>query len=270
MKKWLGIFLAGALLAPIAWAADDLLSSQMVDEARAWTKKGRDDLAAEVWRKLLRTNSRHPEALVKLGLIEARVGNIKEAQALQLRAGQLAQPPQGLKELSTLVKATEYSAKGSVPPVSPAPVRVTETAPKTKEVTSEPLRRVAQPKEAKSAPAATSTVSDLAVYQTQSAFTEKWEDTRRSLEQLVQYHPTAPRYRIALASHLTHRESTRREAIRQLEALTLGDRDGKRTKIIWQQALLALSARESDRELFSAYLARFPRDTLISERVRGL
>lgn len=270
MKKWLGLFLAGALLAPMGWAADDLLSSQMVDEARAWTQKGRDDLAAEVWRKLLRTNSRHPEALIKLGLIEARVGNIKEAQALHQRAGQLAKPPQGLKELSAILSATESPAKGSVSPASPPPVRVIETAPKTKAVTSEPLRRVAPPKEAKSAPAVTSTASDLAVYQTNSAITEKWEDTRRSLERLAQDHPTAPRYRIALASHLTHRESTRREAIRLLSALTLGGRGSKRTKIMWQQALLALNAREGDRELFSAYLARFPRDPLISERVRGL
>lgn len=270
MKKWLGIFLAGALLAPLGWAADDLLSSQMVDEARTWTQKGRDDLAAEVWRKLLRTNSRHPEALVKLGLIEAHVGNIKEAQALHQRAGQLAKPPRGLKELSAILSATEFPVKEPVSHASPPPVRVTETAPKTKAATSEPLRRVAPPKEVISAAAATSTASDLAVYQTNSAITEKWEDTRRSLERLAQDHPTPPRYRIALASHLTHRESTRREAIRQLEALTLGGRGGKRTKIMWQQALLALNARDGDRQLFSAYLARFPHDTLISERARGL
>lgn len=270
MEKWLGLFLAGALLSPMGWAADDLLNSQMVDEARTWTQKGRDDLAAEVWRKLLRTNSRHPEALVKLGLIEAHVGNIKEAQALHQRAGQLAKPPKGLKELSTILSPTESPVKGPVSAASPPPVRVFEAAPITKAVTSEPLRRVAPPKDAKSAAAAISTASDLAVYQTNSAITEKWEDTRRSLERLAQDHPTAPRYRIALASHLTHRESTRREAIRQLEALTLGGHGSKQTKIMWQQALLALSARDGERELFSAYLARFPGDTLIRERVRGL
>ena len=270
MKKWLWILLAGALLAPIGWAADDLLSSQMVDEARAWMQKGRNDLAAEVWRKLLRTNSRHPEALVNLGLIEARIGNVREAQALHQRAGQLAKPPQGLKELSAILSTTESPGKESVLPASPPTVRITETAPKTKAVTSESLRQVAPPKEGKSALSATSTASDLAVYQTNSAITEKWEDTRRSLERLAQDHPTEPRYRIALASHLTHRESTRREAIRQLEALTLGGLGSNRTKIMWQQALLALNARDGERELFSAYLARYPRDTLIRERARGL
>jgi len=64
-----------ALVAP-ALAADDLETSQMVDQARHWQQKRRDDLAAEAWRKVLRFDPKHPEALAKLGAIEARAGNL--------------------------------------------------------------------------------------------------------------------------------------------------------------------------------------------------
>lgn len=63
------------LVAPTL-AADDLETSQMVDQARHWQKKRRDDLAAEAWRKVLRFEPKHPEALAKLSAIEAHTGNL--------------------------------------------------------------------------------------------------------------------------------------------------------------------------------------------------
>lgn len=113
---WLTLALA-AFVQPVA-AADDLISSQLVDQARHWQQKNRDDIAADLWRKLLRTSPGHPEALVKLGAIEARAGNIKEAEALYNRATQLAKPAIGLSELSTALR----TAKGLRPdlPTPPA------------------------------------------------------------------------------------------------------------------------------------------------------
>ncbi len=64
-----------AQVAP-ALASDDLETSQMVDQARQWQQKRRDDLAAEIWRKVLRFDPKHPEALAKLGAIEASAGNL--------------------------------------------------------------------------------------------------------------------------------------------------------------------------------------------------
>jgi cytochrome c-type biogenesis protein CcmH/NrfG len=100
-----------ALLGQAVMADDDLMSSQMVDQARQWQHKNRSDLAAELWRKLLLTAPRHPEALVKLGTIEARAGNVKEAEALYIRANQLATPPAGLKELYAVILAAKGSSE---------------------------------------------------------------------------------------------------------------------------------------------------------------
>lgn len=97
----LGFFASTAL------SADDLIASEMVSKAREWQQKNRDDLAAEIWRKLLRANPLHSEALVKLGVIEARAGNRSEAEALYKRAGQLAKPPVGLNQLSIALSANQ-------------------------------------------------------------------------------------------------------------------------------------------------------------------
>ncbi|MBX9834543.1 MAG: hypothetical protein K2X65_00010, partial [Burkholderiaceae bacterium] len=51
--------------------AEDLMTSQLADQARQWQEKGRDDLAADLWRKILRADPKHAEARAKLLQIEA-------------------------------------------------------------------------------------------------------------------------------------------------------------------------------------------------------
>ena len=131
----------GALTQP-SWSADDLMASQWVDPAREWQQKDRDDLAADLWRKLLRANPKHPEALVKLGVIKARAGNLKEAEELHKRAAGLAKPPAGLNQLPLAVGAVKGRPAHLVPalakpepskpvPRKPAPPKSVETAAKT-------------------------------------------------------------------------------------------------------------------------------------------
>ena len=73
-------------LQSLAFSADDLVTSQMVDEARMWQSKGRTDLASNIWRRILVTNPQHVEALASLGVTEALAGNWEEAQSLYQRA----------------------------------------------------------------------------------------------------------------------------------------------------------------------------------------
>ena len=105
MGKMVSFMLALMLgvLPHASWSADDLMASQWVDQAREWQLKDRDDLAAELWRKLLRADPKHPEALVKLGVIEARAGNLREAQELYARAIRLPKPPAELRQLSAAI-----------------------------------------------------------------------------------------------------------------------------------------------------------------------
>ncbi len=119
-KKLTCLTLAWATLVGPALAADDLETSQMVDQARQWQQKRRDDLAAEIWRKVLRFDPKHPEALAKLGAIEARAGNLP---------AQTPPPPD-------VAAKQKPSAPAKLP--SSAPSRPQATAPNTTATTNDP------------------------------------------------------------------------------------------------------------------------------------
>lgn len=132
MKKLAWLLLTSASLTQVVWAADDLMSSQLADEARQWQQKDRNDIAADLWRKLLRADPMHPEALVKLGLIEVRAGNIQEAEVLHSRASQLAAQPAGLFELSAALRTLKGSPANLLPlPTKQLPSKPIEKAAKT-------------------------------------------------------------------------------------------------------------------------------------------
>lgn len=257
MRKMAWFTLALASLASSAWAVDDLMSSQLVDEARQWQQKDRDDIAAGLWRKLLRANPKHPEALVKLGAIETRAGNIKEAEALFTRASQLAVVPAGLNELSATLAAIKGPPKDlPAPPMLDASKALEDMA-----ITIRDKRVI---------PKLSRNDASQMLDQTSHLTQTQWAASRRALEKRAQNHPDDNRHLVALARHLTYREGTRREALRQLEALTNRGLGTKETQKSWKKALLSLRTQPTDSALFSTYLARFPDDLVIRERLRRL
>jgi tetratricopeptide (TPR) repeat protein len=137
----------GALAQP-ARSADDLIASAIVDQAREWQQKDRDDLAAQLWRKLLRANPTHPEALVKLGVIEVRAGNRRQAEELYARATKLTKPPVGLSQLSAALSAIKVNSAGMVSPLprqQPEPSRPARPKPKaSKPATAKPVESAAK------------------------------------------------------------------------------------------------------------------------------
>lgn len=244
------------VLSPSVWAVDDLMSRQMVDQARDWSQKGRDDLAEPVWRRVLSVEPSHPEALIKLGLLEARAGNLKEAQSLYQRASKLLPTPKGLSLLST--------ALGSVNDLQP----LVKTAPKT--LPAEPVKRdliITERPLIKKPVESTSTVEIKRIPKDSG---QSWEDRRLSLEKAAQDHPGDARHLLALASHLTQREPTRREAIRQLEALGSSGLRASEIKKPWKKALLALTPQQGDQVLFKNYLTRHPSSTSVERRLNTL
>lgn len=149
MKILILLVLAIGLVVPLARAGDDLMASQLVDQAREWQQKDRDDIAAELWRKLLRADPKHPEALVQLGVIEARAGNFKEAGALYDRASKLAKPPAGLSALALALGAAKGKPGNLAPPpkkpelAKPEPARVVPPKPSEPAEKTAPDKRIA-------------------------------------------------------------------------------------------------------------------------------
>lgn len=295
MKKIACLMLLLESFAQPVWPADDLMSSQLVDQARYWQQRDRDDIAADLWRKLLRTDPKHPEALVRLGVIEARSGNTKKAEALYNRASKLATPPAGLNELSAALKAVEGTPKNlpPAPPVEPKQERPKQEQPKQeqpkqeqpkqerpkqeqpkqeqpKQVAPKPVGQVVKANRNKQLETKSASQSTLDLYQVPGATSEKWAEARRDLEELARNHPGDASYLIVLARHLTYREATRREAIRQIAGLVNRGSGAEELQKTWRQALIWLNVRTSDLALFSAYLTRFPNDSAIGERLRTL
>jgi tetratricopeptide (TPR) repeat protein len=254
----IGFSLAVALATafPAARAADDSSVQKLIDQARYWQQKKRDDLAAEAWKKLLRTDPNHPLALVQLGSLEALAGHSKEAEELYQRAKALNPQPVGIGELETALKVQKA-----------APTELTAA------------RKQAQSGQAEQAVKSYQTILGdtrpagqfgLEYYQTLGGTREGWDEARRGMEQLARNNPGDARYLLALGRHLTYRESTRREGIRQLAALAQQDGVAQDAQKAWRQALVWLNARIADRPLFQHYLQLFANDQAIRERVRQL
>jgi tetratricopeptide (TPR) repeat protein len=304
-------------LAQVAWSADDLVTSQLVDEARTWQQKDRDDLAADVLRKLLRINPGHPEAMVSLAGIEARAGNLREAEALYGRAARLSPVPRGLAGVQALIAEKKGVPLASKEVGSPKPGLV---RPKPEPQAQAPVQpqvkaRVQpekKPEPQASKPAAASTTTTTSAASTtvkdnsrdvksitvkgvstseKPAKTEKeaakqasketalgedgssgndWAETRQRLEERARRSPGDAKAIYALAKHLTQRDATRREALRQLSYLSQQKFSSRDLKQVWRQALLAIEGHAGDQPLFNAYMRVYPDDATIGARLRGL
>ncbi|MEQ1917289.1 MAG: cellulose synthase subunit BcsC-related outer membrane protein [Gallionella sp.] len=235
-----------------AWAAVDNASQVLIEQATYWQQKNRDDLAGDAWRKLLRAEPNHPQALIQLAKIELRAGNVTEAQALYERAARLSPPPVGLTELASSLRM------GTVPASELDVARKQAQA-------GQPDAAVKQYKKALKGERPSGALG-LEYYQTLGGTREGWGEARQGLETLAKNHPGDKTYLLALAKHLTYRETTRREGIRQLVALS-SDVEADRA---WRQALVWLDAKKSDRKLFEEFLARHPEDAGIKSRLASL
>ena len=73
-----------SVLACLFWAgtahALDPLEQSLVDKATYWQQKGRGDLAAESWKKLLLTDPESADALEGMGVYEAQQGHAAESR----------------------------------------------------------------------------------------------------------------------------------------------------------------------------------------------
>jgi Tfp pilus assembly protein PilF len=256
LTAWLILTMALAPCARPVFAADDPALHQLIDQARYWQAKKRDDLAADVWRKILRADPNHPLALVQLGAIEARTGNTKDAEELYKRAAALAPPAAGLAELETALKVQRAA------PSVLAEARKQAQAGKAEQAVKDYRGILGDTKPAGQ--------FGLEYYQTLGATGEGWDEARRGLEQLARNNPGDNRYLMALAHHLTYRETTRREGIRQLAGLAQHEPGAQEAQKAWRQALVWLNARSGDRGLFQQYLSLFGNDQAVRERLRAL
>ena len=236
-----------------AASADDLATRRLIDQAMHWQKKGRDDLAAGIWQKLLKADPANPDALVELGQIEIRAGKMQEARGYLERAKALPNPPKRLGDLETaLVSGTK--------PTELAAARKEAAAGNSEQAVSRYQSVIGSNAKPEGQ-------LGLEYYQTLGGTKAGWDEARRGLENLAQKNPGDERYLLALARHLTYREGTRREGIRQLSALANRSTNSDEAQKAWRQALVWLGNSPSDAPLYTAYLRRYPSDEIVRERL---
>lgn len=242
--------LAGlSILSTPAWAQSASIQ-QLVSQGNYWQDQGREDLAADTWRKLLATDPNQPDALLGLGIIDLNQGRRAEAQKrlqqLQARHPRAAQTTRLRTALgggggnTALQTARRAAAAGRY---------------------AEAVRAYDQAFEGQGP----SDDVALEYYQVLAGTQEGWTRARDGLRALVARTDT-PSARLALAQVLTYREPTRREGIAQLAALSQRQETAGPARSAWRQALLWLNAGTADAALFQSYLAAQPNDREVAAK----
>jgi Flp pilus assembly protein TadD len=249
----MGLALGGlAVAVPLVQAATPE-EQLLLDKARYWEDRGRLDMAADSWQKVLLVNPDQPEALTGLGIKAAMSGDTEQAQKYlaQLRAVAPKHPGN--------VRIREALSYGKLDQVLLAKARSAAAAGDYAAAVAyyKQLLGDMQPE------------GDLALeyYTTLAGIKDQWQVARDGLQALVASLPREGRYRLALAKHLSYRESSRRQAIGMLKALAADPHYGAQAKAAWRQALLWLKTKPSDAALFEQYLASARGDKAVRKRL---
>ena len=242
---------AAANAAPASGTGDAV--AELAQQARYWESKNRYEMGAESWRKLLRLSPNNSDALAALALDEARSGQAGQASSDldQLRATdpRQAQIPaiedaihQGAFNDSSLEPARGLAKQGKYDDAVDA------------------YRKIY----GKNIPGGT---LGLEYYQTLAGSQNGWEPARSGLEQLAKSHPNDPRYQLALAQHYTYRESTRREGLDRLEALSSSPMVAEDARRSWREALGWLGTSPGDERYYRDYVNRYGNDPELSAKL---
>src|SRR5690606_25374619 len=216
-----------------------------------WHDQGREDLAADAWRKLLAVDPAQPDALLGLGLIDLNQGRRAEAQR---RLAQLQSAHPDAPQTARLRMALGGAGGGGNQLQS---ARRAAAAGRY----AEAVRAYDQAFGNSGPP------DDLALeyYQVLAGTPDGWERARDGLRRHVASTNT-PAASLALGQVLTYREPTRREGIARLRGLASREDVGGPARAAWRQALLWLNASRADAGLYDECLQVQPNDREVAAK----
>ncbi|MBD7922605.1 cellulose synthase subunit BcsC-related outer membrane protein [Xanthomonas bonasiae] len=253
------LYLAGmidlCLLAGNAHAQAGNATQQLVSQGNYWHDQGRDDLAADTWRKLLRVDPNQPDALLGLAQIDLAQGRQGEARKrLQQLQKTHPQAPQ--------TQRLSQAIGGSGDSVNLRNARRAASAGRYVEA----VREYQALFDGKAPPDHLA----LEYYQALAGTPQGWDGARDGLRRLVAAQPNNGAAALALAQVLTYREPSRREGIAQLSAMSKRPDVGGPARAAWRQALLWLNAGNADAPLYQAFLAANPNDAEVAAKATKL
>jgi tetratricopeptide (TPR) repeat protein len=244
------------LLGGTALAQLNPAQKALEEQGRYWEDRHQPDRAAVAWQKLLESDADNAEALLHLGIIEARAGHLDKARgyAAKLKTAH----PNG-PEVAVLDRAI---AVGVVPPGAVDEARKLARAGQYDEAIA------AYRKALKGQPP----TPDLAreYYETLAGTKAGWAEARKGLQEMAAALPRDPSVQYGYARVLTYHEDTRRQGIAMLASLSGDASVGKQANTAWHDALVWLSAKPADIPLYKNYMASHSGDTALGKKLADL
>ncbi|WP_277624193.1 cellulose synthase subunit BcsC-related outer membrane protein [Undibacterium sp. TS12] len=257
-KKALALALLTVYLDSGQALANTPLTQQLKEQAQFWAQRGKDENAADAWRKILKIEPSNAEALLALVIYESKAGNPSEAKTYYSRL-------RGAQATITQLRAAEDAYRRGSSNGAGGQLEEARKLAKQGDVDSavEAYKQMGDPSKLKGDAA-------FEYFQVLAGTKAGYPDAKRGLEKLMKESPGNTRYALAYAQVLTYREPTRLEGIAALEQLTAKADVGKQAGDSWRQALSWMALKNDNAKYFRRYLDKFPDDQAMSEKLAGL
>jgi tetratricopeptide (TPR) repeat protein len=254
-NKLLFLLLAACLDGQMAYAAT-AQEQRLLDQANYWQQRGRADMAASAWRKLLTSDPNNADALAGLAVAEAQAGNADAARGYLDRLKKSNPGYPGMARTERLVSLGKQDDTALAEARQLARSGQSDAA-------------IAKYRESTGGAAPEGQLG-MEYYQTLGGTPQGWEEARAGMEKLVASDPANRRYQLALGQHLTYRESTRRRGIDMLSHLSSSPDVAAEAGAAWRQGLLWLNAKRGDAPLYSHYLGYHADDAEVRQKLAML
>ncbi|WP_423681005.1 cellulose synthase subunit BcsC-related outer membrane protein [Undibacterium sp. WLHG33] len=237
--------------------ANSPLTQKLIEQAHFWEQRGRDDNAADAWRKVLKVDANNIEALVALGIFDAHSGNAELAKS---HLNKLIEIKAGSAQIRLVEKAISLGTGGGKSQLENA-------------------RRLAQQGDTEAAAESYRQLGDASrlkgdaafeYYQVLAGTKTGYAEAKRGLEKLTKENPSNHKYALAYAQVLTYRETSRPEGLALLENLSNKAEVSKQAEEAWRQALTWMGLQSSNSKYFRSYLEKHPQDKTIQDKLASV
>lgn len=256
LKAWLTALSLG-LLTIAAYAADSALSQQLKERALFWSQRGQTENAIDAWRKLLKIEPNHSEALLALLQYEASQGNAElarnyynrlknsQASATQLKLAEQLLGSGKAVASTQLEQARKLAQQGDVDNAIVAYQQAAAGKPLQGDAAAEYLQVLASSK-------------------------THYDEALLGIAKLRQSAPANRRYALLHAKVLTYRESTRLQGLQELAQLSQHAEVGKSAIQAWRETLSWMGNNPQTLQQVQKFLQRYPEDQQVRQQLRQL
>lgn len=257
-ESGMGLHLAETLsLQLLKMPPPDPARTALLERARFWQSRNRDDLVAEALEKLLAVAPDDPDGLAQLAFLHLRNNQKDKAKQVLARLRQVQAGHPDIARLETLIRLDESDKERL------RQARMLARAGRTEEALA--ALRALYPKGPPS--------SDLALeYWLLVADTATgWDRALAGLRSLTAQYPDNLRYRLALNEHVTIRQPNDPAALKAIIELTKLPPFDKPARAAWRRAMLRLAPEPGNLSLVRQYLeAEEVEDTAVKEHLASM